>query len=52
VNLGDKIDYHQRHGHIGEMVQETLQKLEKHGGPDAFINIKYIVPSFESSVLR
>jgi Parkin co-regulated protein len=40
VNLGDRIDYHQRFGHIGELIQETLVKLEKRGGPDAFINIK------------
>lgn len=51
VHLGDKIDYHQRFGHIGELVQETLQKLERHGGPDAFINIKYLVPTYESCVL-
>jgi hypothetical protein len=40
ANLGDGIDYHQRFGHIGELVHETLAKLETHGGPDAYINIK------------
>lgn len=51
ANTGDKIDYHQRFGHIGELIHETLQKLEKRGGPDAFINIKYLVPTYESCVL-
>ena len=50
VSLGDKIDYHQRFGHIGELVNETLTKLEKRGGPDAFINIKYLIPTYESAV--
>jgi hypothetical protein len=43
VSLGDGIDYHQRHGHIGEVIRDTLAKLEAAGGPDAFINIKYLV---------
>lgn len=50
INLGDGIDYHQRFGHIGELIAETLAKLEKKGGPDAFINIKYLIPSYESCV--
>lgn len=40
TNLGDGIDYGQRHGHLGELIQDTLQKLEMRGGPDAYINIK------------
>jgi hypothetical protein len=50
-SLGDKIDYHQRFGHIGELITETLQKLEMYGGPDAYINIKYMVPTYESAVI-
>lgn len=46
VHLGDGIDYSQRFGHIGELIEETLQKLEKRGGPDAYINIKYLIPSW------
>ena len=26
------------------MIQETLEAFERNGGPDAFINIKYMVP--------
>jgi len=43
-NLGDGIDYSQRKGaNLGELIQQTLEQLEIHGGEDAFINIKYLV---------
>jgi hypothetical protein len=29
-----------------------LQLLETHGGEDAFINIKYMIPTYESCVLN
>jgi hypothetical protein len=51
VNTGDAMDFAQRKGHIGELIQDTLQKLEVNGGPDAYINIKYMVPTYESAVL-
>ena len=35
---------------LGELVLETLQLLEMRGGEDAFINIKYMVPTYESCV--
>ena len=31
--------------------QETLRKLELTGGPDAYINIKYLLPTYESAVV-
>ena len=34
----------------GELVLETLQVLEMRGGEDAFINIKYMIPTYESCV--
>lgn len=49
VNIGDKIDFCAR-GHVGDHVEQTLQLMERCGGPDAFINIKYMVPCYESSV--
>jgi len=49
-HTGDGIDYGQRFGHIGELIQETLVKLEKRGGPDAYINLRYLIPSYESAV--
>ena len=36
----------------GDLVTETLELFETHGGEDAFINIKYMVPTYESCVLN
>lgn len=53
VNTGDRIDYAQRkQQNVGELVQETLEVLERYGGDDAYINIKYMVPTYESSMLN
>ncbi|XP_033634188.1 parkin coregulated gene protein homolog [Asterias rubens] len=52
-NLGDGIEYNQRKKeNMGDLINGTLELLEKHGGPDAFINIKYMVPTYESCVLN
>jgi hypothetical protein len=52
-NLGDKIDYSQRKGqNLGELIQTTLEMFEVNGGEDAFINIKYMIPTYESCVLN
>ena len=51
-NLGDSIDYSQRkRQNLGELITETLEQLEIHGGEDAFINIKYLVPTYQSVVI-
>lgn len=48
-NLGDAMDYGQRQQtNLGELIMETLEAFERHGGQDAFINIKYFVPIWES----
>ncbi|XP_065179695.1 parkin coregulated gene protein homolog [Sycon ciliatum] len=53
LNSGDKIDYsQQKRINIGDLIQETLGLFEQHGGPDAFINIKYMIPTYESCVLN
>jgi hypothetical protein len=53
MNLGDKIQYGQRKGVIlGDLIQQTLEMFEMHGGEDAFINIKYMIPTYESCVLN
>jgi len=53
VNVGDHIVYNQRKRMIlGDLIQETLELLEMHGGEDAFINIKYMIPTYESCVLN
>jgi hypothetical protein len=49
MNIGDTMDYSQRkRKNLGELVQETLEAFEQFGGEDAFINIKYMVPTYES----
>ena len=53
ANLGDNIDYNQRKRvNIGDLIQETLELFEQTGGEDAFINIKYMIPTYESCVLN
>ncbi|CAD8066842.1 unnamed protein product [Paramecium sonneborni] len=49
LNIGDKIDYAQRKNeNLSDLIQETLETLEKNGGEDAYINIKYMIPTYES----
>jgi len=51
-NIGDAIDYGQRKRmNMGELIEETLEIMEIHGGEDAFINIKYMIPTYESCIL-
>jgi len=51
-NLGDQMEYAQRKRlNLGDLISETLQIFEVHGGEDAFINIKYMIPTYESTVL-
>lgn len=53
LNQGDQIDYSQRKGqNLGDLIVETLELFEMHGGDDAFINIKYMIPTYESCVLN
>jgi len=52
-NLGDGIDYsQQKRKTLGDLIVETLELFEIHGGEDAFINIKYMIPTYESCVLN
>ena len=52
-SMGDKIEYNQRkRQNIGDLIAETLELLEQTGGEDAFINIKYMIPTYESCVLN
>uniref|UniRef100_A0AAG5CNF3 Uncharacterized protein n=1 Tax=Anopheles atroparvus TaxID=41427 RepID=A0AAG5CNF3_ANOAO len=49
INIGDQIDF--RAGrHVGDVINDTLELLERCGGPDAYLNIKYMVPTYESCV--
>ena len=52
LNIGDNIDYSQRKKTtLGDLIQETLELLEQTGGEDAFINIKYMIPTYESCMI-
>jgi len=52
LNCGDAIDYGQRKRlNLGDLIEETLEIFETHGGEDAFINIKYMIPTYESCIL-
>ena len=45
----DQVDYcQQKSKSLGELVMRTLETLEARGGEDAFINIKYLVPTYQS----
>ncbi|XP_004524551.1 parkin coregulated gene protein homolog [Ceratitis capitata] len=48
VNLGSGVDP-DRSRRIGDVIEDTLSLLETCGGPNAFINIKYMIPTYESS---
>ena len=51
-NLGDGIDYGQRKRmNLGDLITQTLEQLEIHGGEDAFINIKYLIPTYQSVII-
>lgn len=51
VNIGDKIYYGQRaNTNIGDLITETLELMEVKGGPDALINIRYMIPTYQSCV--
>ena len=53
MNSGDRIDYGQQEcANIGVVIHKTLEAFERHGGEDAFINIKYMVPTYESCILN
>jgi hypothetical protein len=44
-NLGDAMDYGQRfHNDVGEQVRNTLEIMERAGGPGAYKSIKFAIP--------
>ncbi|NWT49918.1 PACRG protein, partial [Erythrocercus mccallii] len=49
VNLGDGIEYsQQKRENIGVLIKETLELFERYGGENAYINIKYMIPTYGS----
>lgn len=52
-NIGDSIDYgQQKRKNLGDLIEETLEMFEIRGGEDAFINIKYMIPLYESHCVQ
>ena len=55
-NLGDINEYGQKKktmgAGLGELIMDTLEQFELHGGDDAFINIKYLVPVYQSVIFN
>ena len=51
LNLGDGIDYGQRFDRdLGGKVAQTLRMLDLTGGPDAYLNILYSVPTYSREI--
>merc|ERR1712070_1213307 len=51
VGQSDDIEYDQRRRmNRSDLIMETLQIFESVGGEDAFINIKYMVPIYQSCI--
>mmetsp|Transcript_16369 Transcript_16369/g.31001 ORF Transcript_16369/g.31001 Transcript_16369/m.31001 type:complete len:315 (+) Transcript_16369:2625-3569(+) len=51
--MGGRINYSQKkHGDLGKMIMDTLEQFEVNGGENAFINIKYLVPVYQSVVSK
>lgn len=52
-NLGDKFEYSQRmRVNLGDLIAEALELMEKSGGPNAYKNIKYMIPTYQSAVIN
>ena len=43
------IDFN-RGARIGDVIEDTLRIMENCGGPNSFINIKYMIPTYESAI--
>ena len=51
--LGDLIEYsQQKRINLADLIVETLNVLETYGGPHAFVNIKYMIPTYEPYVQK
>lgn len=51
ICLLDQIEFN-RMGELGDVIDRTLQILECNGGPNAYINMKHMVPTYESCVMN
>ncbi|XP_071037013.1 parkin coregulated gene protein-like [Parasteatoda tepidariorum] len=44
-----EIHYGQRRRHLADVINQTLDLLDRTGGPDAYAEIKYAVPTYQSA---
>lgn len=51
VSTYDEIDT-LRNTRMGDVIQDTLEILERYGGRHAYVNIKYMIPTYESAVMN
>ena len=52
-NIGDSIDYAQRRNNdVGEEIRKTLELMEEFGGPNAFEQIKFSIPLYQSCIRK
>lgn len=49
-NLRDKIFF--KANDLAQMIDRTVELMERLGGPDAFMNIKYVMRTYESCILN
>ncbi|XP_075964189.1 parkin coregulated gene protein-like [Anarhichas minor] len=53
TNTGEAIKTgKERKKNIGQLIGETLELFERHGGRDAFLKIKYMVPIYQSCMTK
>lgn len=53
VNCGGDIDFGQKDDlNLGDTIDKTLQVLEMTGGSNAYLHIKYMVPTYESCYMH
>ena len=45
-HIGDKIDYSQKKGDVAGETHRLLELLEEQGGESAFVNIKFMIPTY------
>lgn len=50
-NLRDKMSYNKGND-LAQTIDRTVELMERLGGPDAYINIKFAMPTYESCVLN
>lgn len=50
-NLGDKISY-STSSELVKLIDQTVGLMERMGGSDAYLNIKFSFPTYESCVLN